>query len=345
MAPRDAEREVLGSSDRTRAAPGGAEPERGGCGPGSSDLSPATHGDAATKPGGCVLVSSDLSRAADEAIRQGHAWAAVRGAELQAVHAVAQALPMHPLFPQYQQRDVTDLVTLERSLGERLSDRIEELTAREPGTFRVDVAFGEPYAAIVRRAEEVRASLLVVASRGMTDLELVRLGGVAEQVVRHAHCSVLVARPPAGDSVVLAATDLSDPAMPAVQAAAEEARLRGLRLVVLHDLDLWPYLGSSLALFGPVPIEPSAPTVEEARQAAQRILEGQLERLGVSGDVRVTAEGHPAAAIVRAADELAANLVVVGTRGRTGLARLALGRIAEAVIHRAHGSVLAVRHG
>jgi nucleotide-binding universal stress UspA family protein len=290
-----------------------------------------------------VLVASDFSRFADEAIRQADTWARRQRAELAVMHVAPPSLPMHPLFPERQQRDLTDLVTMEKRLAQELSDRVQQLTARSPDDFGVDVDFGEAYAAIVRRAEDIAATLVVIANRGATDLERVRLGSVAEKVVRYAHCSVLVVRPLSGGAVVLAATDLSDPALPAVQAAARESTDRGGQLVVFHDVDLWSTLGSGLGVLGPVPLGPSEQTVEQVRQAVLRILAGQLDRFGVDGEVRVAAEGNPAAAIVRAADELNADLVVVATRGRTGLARLALGSIAEAVVRRAHCSVLAVR--
>jgi nucleotide-binding universal stress UspA family protein len=54
-------------------------------------------------------------------------------------------------------------------------------------------------------------------------------------------------------------------------------------------------------------------------------------------------EGSAASAIVACAEELGAGLVVVGTHGRTGLARLTLGSVAERVIRGAGCSVLAVR--
>ncbi|MBN1606490.1 MAG: universal stress protein [Polyangiaceae bacterium] len=291
----------------------------------------------------CILVASDFSRSADEALRQADAWARRQQAKLSALHVVREALPVHPLFPQRQQRDVTDLVALQRRLAQELSDRIQRLTERSPDDVDVDVDFGDSYAAIVRRAEEIDATLVVVGSVGATDLKRVHLGSVAEKVVHYAHCSVLVVRPPSGGAVVLAATDLSDPALPALRAAARESQARGSRLVVVHDVDRWSVMGAEFGLLGPIPPGPSEQTVERVRLAASQILEGQLERFGVSGDIRIAGQGNPAATIVQAADELNADLVVVATRGRTGLARLALGSIAEVVVRRAHCSVLAVR--
>jgi nucleotide-binding universal stress UspA family protein len=54
-------------------------------------------------------------------------------------------------------------------------------------------------------------------------------------------------------------------------------------------------------------------------------------------------DGSAAAAILSAASELPAELVVVGSHGRTGLNRVALGSVAEAVVRAAPCSVLTVR--
>ena len=54
--------------------------------------------------------------------------------------------------------------------------------------------------------------------------------------------------------------------------------------------------------------------------------------------------GHPADAIVDFATEHHIDLVVMGTHGRTGVARLVMGSIAEAVVRRAECPVLTVKH-
>jgi nucleotide-binding universal stress UspA family protein len=205
------------------------------------------------------------------------------------------------------------------------------------------VDYGNPYVAIVRKAEEMGASLLVIGGSGATGLKRVFLGSVAEKVVRNAHCSVLVARHAVEGSVVLAATDLSDPALFAVQSAAIEAKTRGIPLVLMHDIDRWPSLMSGLALLGPVPIAPDEETMAKQRAAMLGILQSQLERLGVAAEIEVTTEGKPAAAIVRMADNLHAELLVLASRGHSGLARLALGSVAEQAVRYAHCSVLVVR--
>ena len=94
-------------------------------------------------------------------------------------------------------------------------------------------------------------------------------------------------------------------------------------------------------------MEAQQQAVEEARRAhteiAQRTAHG-LQRLAIdaTADVR---EGEPADEIVRAAEEAGADLIVVGTRGMTGLRRLLLGSVARRVLYRAKCSVLIARAG
>ena len=290
-----------------------------------------------------ILVASDFSESADEAIRQAQMWATHTGRELSALHVMAGAVPMHPLFPQLHEHDATAFVTLEKELAERLSARIQHCTGRDLDASRVHVDFGDPYAVIVKKAEQIGASLLVIGGSGATGLKRVFLGSVAEKVVRHAHCSVLVARKVSDGSVVLAATDLSDPSLPAVQAAARVAKTREMPLVVMYDIDHWPSLVSGMALLGPVPVAPNAEMLAERKTALVRIVQSQLDRLEVVAKLEVTTEGNPAAAIVRMADNQHAELLVLGSRGRTGLERLALGSVAGEVLRYAHCSVLVVR--
>jgi nucleotide-binding universal stress UspA family protein len=81
----------------------------------------------------------------------------------------------------------------------------------------------------------------------------------------------------------------------------------------------------------------------EQKVALTRIVQTQLDRLDVTAKLELTTEGNPAAAIVRMADNQHAELLVLGSRGRTGLERLALGSVAEEVLRYAHCSVLVVR--
>jgi nucleotide-binding universal stress UspA family protein len=300
--------------------------------------------------GSKVLVATDLSEAADEAIRQGHARARAEGGELVVCHVVPDLLRANPLFPQRTAEETARALQLEQRVAEAIEQRVTDLTGARPapdrspeGTFRILVATGAPDAAIVRAADEVEATLVVVASRGATGLDRLLLGSVAERVVRYAHCAVIVARPHERTGKVLAATDFSDPAVPAVAAAIDEARVRGARLTLLHCVDILPspVLGWGTP-FGASVVVPPPTLVDQARAGAEEALRSTLQRFGAEGDV-VATTGHAASSILDTARSLPADLVVLATRGRTGLARMVLGSVAERVISLAPCSVLAVR--
>jgi nucleotide-binding universal stress UspA family protein len=288
----------------------------------------------------CILAATDLSEASNEALRQAHACAVAFGAKLSVCHVLPNLLGINTLFPQRNQSTSLQVTEIEAKVRGLVEQQVATCMPKSNPEIFVDQ--GSDYAGIIRRAEALSADLIVVGSYGRTGLAALQLGSVSTHVVRHAHCAVLVARPTSNRGVVLAATDLSDPSMPAVAAAAEQARSRNAKLVVMHAIDF-----ASVA----VNLEEMVlgAMLDSARNVDQVLREGLAEKLReaiqhcvATGDVHVT-QGSPAAAIVRSADQLGAELLVVGTRGRTGLVRLALGSVAERVIRTASCSVLAVR--
>lgn len=304
--------------------------------------------------GSSVLVATDLSEAADEAIRQGWERARSASGELHVCHVVPNLLGNNPLFPQRTADETTAVLAAQREAVRAVEQRVTSVTGATPiaasgegsgpgGTFRVIVDTGSPDAAIVRAADEVKATLVVVSSRGTTGLDRLLLGSVAERVVRYAHCPVLVARPHERTGQVLAATDFSEASVPAVGVAAEEARARGARLTVLHSLDVLPSPAFAWgAPFGASWVVPPPELVEQVQKSAVEALRSTMERFGAEGDT-LTPTGDAATAILAAARTLPADLVVLATRGRTGIARMVLGSVAESVVRLAPCSVLAVR--
>lgn len=135
-------------------------------------------------------------------------------------------------------------------------------------------------------------------------------------------------------ATILHPTDFSEPSEFAFRLACALARDYDARLVLLYVTPppMVIYAG------GPVPPDPG-PNLEEAQQKL-RELEGQ------AGHVRVESlamEGDPVDMIVRAAAETHSDLIVMGTHGRTALARLLLGSVAEAVLRKAPCPVLTVK--
>jgi nucleotide-binding universal stress UspA family protein len=100
--------------------------------------------------------------------------------------------------------------------------------------------------------------------------------------------------------------------------------------------------GAAAALIGVAPVQIPEEVRQQVRASLATMLADALARTGAAGETRVM-EGEAANAIVACAEELGAELVVVGTHGRTGLRRLALGSVAERVVRNASCSVLTVR--
>jgi nucleotide-binding universal stress UspA family protein len=290
-----------------------------------------------------VFVATDLSERAEEAIRLADEWARSVGAELVVCHVMPNPLRMNTLFPQLNSEMALDLPALRERAVDELTASVQEITGRASDDFAIVVDDGHPAAVIVEKAERYDADLIVVGSHGHSGVRELVLGGVATQVVRHAHCPVLIARPHPATGVVLGATDFSDPAQPAVNAAAFEARRRGARLTLMHVVDISMGTAGHMAMgFGGVVYNLPREVRETVEQTVKAKLAQALVDAGTEGDTLVH-EGSPAVAIVQAADELHAELVVVGCIGLTGLRRLTLGSVAEAVARAAPCPVLVVR--
>jgi nucleotide-binding universal stress UspA family protein len=134
---------------------------------------------------------------------------------------------------------------------------------------------------------------------------------------------------------ILHPTDFSEQAQHAFAAACSLARDHGARLFVLY------VRAPAVIAFGELgPIVTDLVWTPADMKAG---LSGQhLPDPGVEVEYRV-AEGEPAAEIVRQAGVLGANLIVMGSHGRTGLGRLLMGSVAEAVLRRAPCPVLTLK--
>lgn len=135
--------------------------------------------------------------------------------------------------------------------------------------------------------------------------------------------------------------DFSDASRAAMEVAADLARRGGANLVLLHAYPIPGYTFPD----GSVVASPRM-MQELADQARKHLEEWRLEAEKLVGAPRVrceTAIGEPAAEILSFARSSGADLLVLGTHGRTGLEHALMGSIAERVVRRAHCPVLTVR--
>jgi nucleotide-binding universal stress UspA family protein len=204
---------------------------------------------------------------------------------------------------------------------------------------------GRAASAIVNEAREFNADLIVVGNRGHSRLQTMLLGSVSAEVVAHAPCPVLVARD-ATVSRILLAVDGSTHAEHATRVLLDWPIFAGRLVTVLMVAEValpWG-TGMSAGVYDQV-LESYTEEVDEARSQSKAIAEATAARLTeagyeANGEVR---EGDPSEEIVAAAAAAGTDLIVMGTRGHTGLARLVMGSIARNVLTHAPCSVLIVR--
>ncbi len=203
---------------------------------------------------------------------------------------------------------------------------------------------GRPADELLDWIDRHRPDLVIVGNRGVSPFERALLGSVSGELVDGSPVPVLVARRPTLERVVVA-VDGSD--------IAAEA---------LATVRRWPFLAladiRTLSVVSAAPpwwqgaIVPGAETAPADQRATTDVI-GEHEAIATDAAVAlrtagfraepVVLSGSPAYSIVAFASDWNADLVILGSHGRTGLARLLLGSVARNVLHHAGCSVLIVR--
>jgi nucleotide-binding universal stress UspA family protein len=137
---------------------------------------------------------------------------------------------------------------------------------------------------------------------------------------------------------ILIAVDASPIAAHAADVGMELARRLGAEPGFIHVID--PSVG-----YVPESGIPAAELIALAEQSGKELLEGFRQRAGEGSTptLALSAIGNPVHEIVRAAKDLPADIIVVGSHGRGGLKRMVLGSVAEGVTRHAACPVLVVR--
>lgn len=144
---------------------------------------------------------------------------------------------------------------------------------------------------------------------------------------------------------VVVGVDGSPQSRAALRFAAEEARLRGARLVAVHAWAYMPPAPVGEPGMIPVPVGDYAGQLEAERAAAEAELERALADAFPEGPPveveRRVVEGDPAHVLEQEAEH--ADLLVVGSKGRTGLASVLLGSVTRHVVDHARCPVVVVK--
>jgi nucleotide-binding universal stress UspA family protein len=287
-----------------------------------------------------ILFARDFSPSSNRALAYGLDLAKRTGARQHMMYVQVQerslleapkiaAVPLDKLREQFEERN---LEVLQQYAGETQDGRLHHHVER-------DDAAGP---ALVGFAERKGMDLIVIGTYGRRGVRRVIYGSVAEDVLRTAPCPVLIARAQEedapSDSVerIVVPVDFSDLSKEALHYAQALARLYGVPLRALHVVDnpSIPYVYE---------LQADHSVSREGQARAERELAAWVEELDDDLEATSTAHrGEPAETIVDIASE-PSDLIVMATRGLSGLRRTMIGSITEEVIRRANGPVIVAR--
>jgi len=214
------------------------------------------------------------------------------------------------------------------------------------GNVNLVVKIGDPGMRVCEYSEEMKIRLIVVPSHGRHGISRLLLGSVAERIIRHCHCSVLVLRRTnEPDSVpaltggwfprkcVIVPVDFSDASKMAIETALQVAEHRDQIDVVsvLPELEDIPFYSAE------------APSDDVRRRNCHEYMKRYLTQHGygtLRGHVLI---GEPGTMIVQHASSAAADLIVMPSHGRHSVKRWVLGSTTERVLRHSDKPVLVLR--
>ncbi len=233
--------------------------------------------------------------------------------------------------------------------GIYLADITRRLIASGVVTRHQVIVAEDVAAAIVKHAQEhPQVELIAMATHGRSGVRHFLLGSVAEQVLRRTPVPLLLVRPTGErvESIVyrtivvpLDGSSFAERALEPAERIAAATQAEVLLIAIAPSIDP---IGLAKG-----EVEPPWRLAEHEPEVAciAAYLQRQVERLRHAGVAAraFTLSGDPAPTIVQFSVEHAADLIVMATHGRGGLARLLLGSVANAVLHQARLPIMLVR--
>ena len=281
------------------------------------------------------LVPIDGSALAERAIPYAVALARATHGEIQLLHATPEATAAAG-----QQAEL--------DMAARLDKIVTELRRQGIRTGSHTLG-GDAATAIIKAANSAPTSVLVMSTHGRGGLGRWLYGSVAEQVLRDADLPILLISAgadyswPTGRPLkILVPLDGSETA----EAAIESARRIGKSLEA--DAIFVRIIESSQSpdlIFDPAHFRLDRPVMDSGQTAAREYLDNVASQPASPFHAvdTIVEEGNPATRIAALARQEDVDLIVMATHGRTGLARLVMGSVATATVHRAHVPILIVR--
>lgn len=277
-----------------------------------------------------ILVATDFSERSDRAIAQAALIAASSEAPLRLVHVVDD---------DQKQAMIDSEIAVSHQLLQEDAIRVRQ----ESGvTCTTAVVTGDAFDGVLRAAEHADPALIVVGAHRRRLLRNVFVGTTAQRTIRGSRWPVLMVNaPPAQDYAnIMLATDLSEASAAAVAGVAK-LRLGKQTIVLMHVFDA---PAQQLAMRGALTKTDMGEYLGALKDAADHDL-AQFAASLPTGPYRMLTRHYDttvSAAILDAASQGAADLIVVVSHGRVDLKKAFIGSVAEDVLRRADRDVLVI---
>jgi nucleotide-binding universal stress UspA family protein len=237
-----------------------------------------------------------------------------------------------------------------KTLEQDYSARFAGLSSSAKVRYRIEPHLGRIGDALAAVATEEKADLVVVGSHDRSAFARVWEGSVTRQAVKSAHCSVAcipavverqTQKTPSVRSV-LCATDFStlgNGAIPLAYSVVDPGGTVHLVHIVktAHD----PF--DAYDIFTPLPGKAFSEAQATARTRLAELIPKDAAAANISTDIHVLQSTEPATAICQAAERIGADIICLGTHGRSGLPKAVLGSVAQEVLTHTRRPVLLAR--
>lgn len=278
-----------------------------------------------------ILVATDFSPRADLALRRAAMLACATGARLDMVHVIDPDRPKA-------------LITAETGLSrDLLEEQREILRDRYDIEIAAHLYEGEAFQGIARALDDLQPDLLVVGAYRRRLLQDTFIGTTAERAIRRSRKPVLMVNADVREPYVhiLAAVDLSANAAHALRVTSALELNRDALLSVTYAFEA-PGIGSISQ--GSMSKEEIRRYLAEERALAATELDAFLESVGTGKAQRIVRniDRTPVATIQSVAEELSADLLVIGAGTGSGPARMMLGSTALEILATSRRDVLVV---
>lgn len=277
-----------------------------------------------------ILMATDLSARSDRALERAADLVRDRGGELTILHVVDEDLP--PSLADAQQR----------AAGEVIQKHVETFTNDNQPSISIKVVLGRDYVGILEMSEKVDAELIVLGIHREDAFKDMFRGSTAERVICAGDIPVLLVKDRVSDPYqrIIVAADFSVYSRRAIEFAVDFAPRGEIHVVHAYDV---PFKGF---LYG----DDARTTVrKQHEQRLQQMVEEEMATFLFPFDAetfkleRIMQQGTVRGVIDAQVNRLKPDLLVIGTHGRTGVARALLGSVAQDLLRDPPCDVLAVK--